>query len=364
MSNWERRPLPCQTGYNQCAAPEPVFTVEYDQNADMLIVTSSIDVFGPVDQVNFVGSNGSGTATPTIQSGTTLRIDNAAATLFAPTDITQLDFFSPGPTLVGIWTGTVHVESAIDPANYPLLEGIYSPNPNEVVLRGQRFLSASAGGITHMFLRLASYSLGCLEGPQVGVYLDGTPNDYGWVVSQFDDNTIRLLNNKFTDCEPDDSSGVFVATGASFDAPNYGSPVGDGYYFWEPWGETFSTPIDGSTNEPPTVAAVDVTGHEIHIQGQNFVNGEWAVDRAQIRLIDTGDTPPPIYNVFAYDPSGPNAGSTSPGVTINDWTDTDIRVTLDSTYDNKSYIGNYIWDLAHNKVVYTPQTSPSSIPLT
>lgn len=248
MSAWERRPLPCVTGYNQCAPSGPTFVVEYHSGDDTLTITADESLFDTADSLNYQSTSGTGSISGIdfSHAGNLITIENASTHFTLPTDITQLDVFDPGPTLIGIWTGTVHIDAPLDPADYPLLTGIYSPAVNQVAFTGLRFQTATAGEAYHGYVRLESYATGgCLDGPKMSVYLDGTPQSNGWVLVTYTDTLIVLENPLFSTCTPDDAAPNFTVNGISLDAPNYGTPPGDGYYFWEPWGVTYSCEIDG-----------------------------------------------------------------------------------------------------------------------
>lgn len=110
--SWERRAIANTRGYN-FIGDTLTFDVVYDSILDTLTITASHPVFTPVDSINFQGTFGSGTMTLGIEfvvdSPTQITVAGAGAILSAPTTLTQLDFYSPGPTLVGTWTGSVPV---------------------------------------------------------------------------------------------------------------------------------------------------------------------------------------------------------------------------------------------------------------
>lgn len=245
---WQRLQVPCSPGFGTCSGP--TFTVTYDSANDRLVIISDLPVFDAIDSLNFAGTGGSGTTFAVDGQGPSeVWVNDAAATLLAPTDITHLDFFDAGPALIGTWIGTVHID-AVGTHTYPLLEGIYSPAVNQVAFVGQRFQTATSGAITNATVRLASYAAGCFEGPTMGVTL-ASPTS-GWSVVTFTDTLIVLENAKFTTCTPDNAEADFTVDGVAFAAPNYGTPAGDGYYFYEPWAEsTYSRVIDGTTPPPP-----------------------------------------------------------------------------------------------------------------
>lgn len=117
---WEKRAVAYTPGYNT-PGNTLAFTPVYNSGTDELVITASHPVFGPVDEINFQGTFGSGTMNVGVEfvvdSPTQITVSGAAAVLSAPTDLTQLDFFSPGPTLVGTWTGNVNI-----PAPVPAIE--------------------------------------------------------------------------------------------------------------------------------------------------------------------------------------------------------------------------------------------------
>lgn len=125
---------------------------------------------------------------------------------------------------------------------YPLLESICSPAADTVRFVGQRFLTASLGPVGYVIVRLADYSSGPpaneLEGPGMIVEL---ANPGSWTVVSHTDTEIELSNPYFSTIEPNAGPGDFVVTGAAFHDATAGN-----YYYYEPWGETFSTPVDGA----------------------------------------------------------------------------------------------------------------------
>lgn len=115
---WEKRAIAYTPGYNTPGATL-TFSPVYNGLTDELVVTASHPVFGSVDQINFQGSNGNGSLTSpadfTVDSPTQITIPGAYAALLGPPDLTltQLDFYNPGPVLVGTWTGSVSISSMI-----------------------------------------------------------------------------------------------------------------------------------------------------------------------------------------------------------------------------------------------------------
>lgn len=111
---WNRLPIACIPGWNNCEEAELEFVVTYDQANDRLVITANQCVFTNLDEINFQGSGGNGTIpSPSVQSCTVVWINNALVDLLAPTTITQLDFFDPGAVLIGTWTGSVDLTSLV-----------------------------------------------------------------------------------------------------------------------------------------------------------------------------------------------------------------------------------------------------------
>lgn len=241
------------TCFLQCSSGTlpPVFLVTFDGDSDELRIASSTPIAGLVSEIHI---DGSGSFSTQINSGsftvvdpTHIVIPNARFVVDVPPSkqVIHLIFYDADLNVIGTWDGEVDVDAGIDPLDYPLLTGITSPAPNQVAFQGLRFQSAAAGQADHGYVRLESYSTGCFEGPDTGFFLDGSPNG-DWTVVSFTDTEIILENPRFSSCTPDDLAADFTVNGLSLDAPNYGSPPGDGYYFWEPWGSTYSAVIDGT----------------------------------------------------------------------------------------------------------------------
>lgn len=111
--SWERRALPNVPGWNNVGGSTN-FIVVYDPNTDTLTITASQPVLTPVDTINFQDSLGNGTMTLaqtdfTVDSPTQITVTIFSTHVGEPSDLTQLDFFN-GATLIGTWTGTVHIE--------------------------------------------------------------------------------------------------------------------------------------------------------------------------------------------------------------------------------------------------------------
>lgn len=350
--SWERRVLPYVPGWNNAPVTGPQFTVTYNAGPDTLTITVDQPIFGPVDTINYQGSNGSGQLNLgsghfVVDSPTQITVganaNNAGFLLNAPTNITQLDFFSPGPTLIGTWTGTeaigvgINIASAdstaenrleitgtgfdtadrmrviddfafntryYDPAGpnnglnpvgavvvwtdtlvtitdaglsgiivtdiqardgadafmdelftnviidgpaltYPILESICSPSADTIRFTGTNFLNATAGPIGYAILRLLDYSAAGpneLQGPAMQYeFADGSPDPvYDWVLVTHTDTVLEISNPRFSLAEPSGGPGDFVVTGVAFH-----DPTASGFYYYEPWGESFYAPVDG-----------------------------------------------------------------------------------------------------------------------
>lgn len=231
--------------------PDPVFLVTYDAPSDELRIAVSPPIFVGITGMGFTGTPSSGAYGPggfTIVDSSHIVIP--AASDSGPSELTGLEFFV-GADLIGAWSGSVEIPPPI--TNYPLLTGIFSPAVDQVAFTGLRFQTAIAGGITHLFVRLESYANagGCFDGPKMGVNLDIAPIS-DWVVEDFTDTLILLSNPRFSSCTPDDAAVSFTVNGMALSAPNFGTPPGDGYDFYEPWGvpSPYFAVIDGTTPVP------------------------------------------------------------------------------------------------------------------
>lgn len=68
----------------------------------------------------------------------------------------------------------------------------------------------------------------------------------------------------------------------------------------------------------------------VQINGYGFETATvWTVDRVDISFTDT-DGGSTTFTANVYDPSGPNAGSDTPGMTIDSWSDTLIEISFDT----------------------------------
>lgn len=153
--------------------------------------------------------------------------------------ITQVQARDAGDAVADEWYGSVLVESAPDPNDYPLLESVCSPALDTVRFVGQRFLTAGFGPVGYVVVRMADYASGCLDGPTMIVNL-AAPGP--WSVVSHTDTEIELSTPLFTSCEPDGGPGDFVVTGAAF----HDGIDQSQFYYYEPWGEAFAATIDGA----------------------------------------------------------------------------------------------------------------------
>ena len=123
--SWERRPLACTPGYNNCG-DVPLFTVTYDALNDRLVMQASLPVFGAADNINGAGEYPTGTPGWTfnissgnfsIQSSTELWLDGAWGFLVGSpgveATIEQMDFYNAGAVLIGTWVGSVAVTEPV-----------------------------------------------------------------------------------------------------------------------------------------------------------------------------------------------------------------------------------------------------------
>lgn len=229
--------------------PAPDFLVTYDEGTDTVTVESSVPFFGPDVQAIEIHLDGG--------ANNWLLTDGAQFTTVDSTHITfgngtayglvleSIDFFNDGSQSIlrGSWSGSVAFGP---PLTYPLIESICSPAPDTIRFVGQRFLTATAGQVGYVITRLADYSNGppanVLEGPGMQYELaDGSPDANGWTLNTHTDNIIEIANPAFTALEPDGGPGDFVVTGAAFH-----DPTATTMYYYEPWGLSFSTPVDGA----------------------------------------------------------------------------------------------------------------------
>lgn len=235
-----------------------------------------------------------------------IEIDTSAS----PTAIVSADIDIIDLQVIAI--GSIAVEKVGVPPAYPLLESVCSPAADTVRFEGQQFLTGSAP-IGYVVVRLADYSTGPeLSGASMIVDLSA-PGD--WTVVTFTDNIIELSNPNFTAVEPSAGPGDFVVTGAAFhDAIDQSY-----YYYYEPWGETFSTPVDGAGCGDLTITSVVQSGFdEITITGTNFLTA--AVDRFEV----TGS-----FGTFTFCvQSSPNfPGCLPPGAGVGALSETSLAVS-------------------------------------
>lgn len=295
--------LPHQPPSPDCAingggGGDPQFVEAYDCVNDTLTITATNFDFTPVVTINYTGNGNGQIQRPphfTLDSATQITIQQASFFLNGGV-LTQLDFFV-GPSVAASWTGNVLL-APCPPDIYPLLESICSPAADTVRFIGQRFLTASAGAIGYVVVRLADYASGCLDGPTMIVDL---ANPGPWTVVSHTDTEIELSTALFTSCEPDGGPGDFTVTGAAFhDAVDQ-----TGFYYYEPWGETFSTPVDG--------AGCGIVINDVIPAGPNVIalQGEGFDQLGRVRVVDDF-----AFDEFFYDSSGPNAGLNPPGATM------------------------------------------------
>lgn len=117
--DWRRVAIPCAPGYNNCAEDVPQFVLSYNEPDDRLSITA-VDsnnnpiagFFDDLEQINYEGSNGTGAVVSGfVIFGESITVYGIAALVNAPTDLTQLDFFAAGPTLLGTWTGLQSIQA-------------------------------------------------------------------------------------------------------------------------------------------------------------------------------------------------------------------------------------------------------------
>lgn len=182
MDTWERRAIGYGPGFNN--PPGGVnFMVVYDPDTDTLTITADAPVFGPVDTINFQTDLGASTLSGyTIDSPTVITQTFAANALggVTPVELQQLDFFSPGPTLVGTWTGSVIVDPTpvvpqIGAASYVDYYNSDDPGAGLFSCAGISTAAAEAGAFFYV------------DNPDpsiAGVQLDGiAPNGDPWSVN-------------------------------------------------------------------------------------------------------------------------------------------------------------------------------------
>lgn len=128
------------------------------------------------------------------------------------------------------------------PPTYPLIESICSPAPDTIRFEGQRFLTATAGEVGYIIVRLSSYT-DDLGGPyMVHEVADGSPDAYDWTLVTHTDNVIELQNPRFVSEIPDNGGQPFVVNGAAFH-----DPTATTMYYYEPAENiAFAVPVDGA----------------------------------------------------------------------------------------------------------------------
>lgn len=242
---WERRNVPHTPGYNN-PQDEVTFTVTYDSGTDEITVVASREFFGETAVESIIVTTNSGATT--VEEGVGFTTDSATQVSIANgstlgSSLEQLDFYgeqNATGALRGVWVGPLALGSG---NTFPVVTSICSPAPNTVRFVGDRFLTASVGAVGHVTTRLASYAA---ELPLNGIGMqyelaDGSPDQNGWTLITHTDTVIEISNPAFTTQEPADGSGTFVVTGVAFHSADT-----IGMYYYEPWGETFNTPVDGA----------------------------------------------------------------------------------------------------------------------
>lgn len=111
MDTWERRGVPVTLGYNNPAPNALVLQVTYEPCDGVVVLTANHPVFAAVDVINFetTGGDGSLAVGGAFIVDSPVQITFLAGVLPTPAALTQLDIYTPGPTLVGTWTGALPI---------------------------------------------------------------------------------------------------------------------------------------------------------------------------------------------------------------------------------------------------------------
>jgi hypothetical protein len=247
----------------------------------------------------------------TVFNGGFVQIDDPD---FSGIDITQVQTRDSSDTVIHEWY-------AIDG---PVIDRICSPAANTVRFEGRGFLSTPLGAVGYVIPRLLDYTAGPgLNGPSMQYELaDGSPDANGWELLTHTDTVLEISNTRFTSEEPSGGPGDFVVTGVAFH-----DPTATTMYYWEPWGTTFNTPVDGAGGCLGSAPAI-VTSVESSTVGVVTVNGSGFLTAADgqpdfVQLIIPSDGSFPFDN--------PNAAGVVGQPSVS-WTDTQIVVDLAAEY--------------------------------
>ncbi len=224
-----------------------VITVSYDEIEDEIVIISVDPIFPVVgDEVYWLDITGSVNAAvgAVYVSDTELRY--SAAAYGGDAVSTVLVSRGEGYGERRALAASEETVFLLPATTYPLIESICSPSADTIRFEGQRFLTATVGQVGYVVTRLADYSAAGpneLQGTaMIYEFADGSPDPvYDWVLVTHTDNVIEISNPRFSLVEPSMGPGDFVVTGAAFH-----DPTATTMYYYEPWGETFSTPVDGA----------------------------------------------------------------------------------------------------------------------
>lgn len=313
---WERRAIPYVDGWNKAPVDGPQFTVVFDENADTLTITADQPVFGAIDEFTGEGEYPDGTpgwtfTVPngnfTIDSATQITLPGAWNYLVASpgvtAEITQLDFYNAGPTLIGIWTGSTLVTEP--PVLVPVIEDYSYSDFYDLATSPPSFLSQECANIAtrtvtpSIFFYTQNFVTGGGDGVRLTV--DGLPVDY------------RLSTD-----------------------PQFfgGGVVDDGFFLFADPALLGTTITDAQ--------ALDINGDPIGAVTPLVINYNTATDAG----IQSGDPDtleiqwsfapetPTLVRVYRcpsggqnyYDPLGPNAGLNPVGSTIVQWDSTAVII--------------------------------------
>lgn len=279
-----------------------MFTIVYDADNDELLITANLPVFDLVDLINWLG-NGSGSLTLgdgdfVVDSSTHITIPNALVILNGGT-LTQLDFYTPGPALVGIWAGSVMLNGCVDGAA-PTITAASTPAAGRVQVDGTGFITAP-GGVTDYIVVItavpnAGYFFYNPTGPNAGLNAPGAI--VSWTDTSIVVENFAMSGRTLNGVAAQDVDACFTS---GFDVnPDVVIAGGD---------------IITSISSPLPC--------RIRIDGTGFVTSP---DFGPVNSIVFGFTATGDADYTFYDPTGPDAGLNDPGFTIVTWTDTLIEI--------------------------------------
>lgn len=286
--SWERRNVPYTDGYNNPAS-QP-FNVTYDAAQDLLTMTSVEGLFEFLDSIDYSGElNGTEQSGVGTLDNFTATIENASVQLGIG-EITQVDFYEAGPTLIGTWTGSVEItgtpeiltyDSGTDTLTITDVGGNFTPDVDFVAFWTYDYpVEAWAPNVVYV----SPTQIQVTPAVDIGFQTDGTP------VSHFIHH-VAVAENADDDYP---NTVVFEADVAFNEFTNPDYPL-----------------VSSATSDGPGRLLID---------GARFLTGGTEVLNQVQVISDSGP------NINYYDPNGPDAALNPVGSTINLWTNTGISI--------------------------------------